>query len=583
MPRLPSWRGYPRRLLEDLRLRVSHSEALPPLLALGLACGLLAGGVIIGFRFLIENTQALFVPDSNPENYEGLSVLWRFTLPLLGGLALGLVFQWLPAATRQVGVVHVMERLAYHQGRLPWRNALVQFFGAAAAIVAGHSVGREGPSIHLGAACGSLSGRVLGLPNNSLRVLAGCGVAAAIAAAFNTPLAGVVFAMEVIMLEYTVVGFAPVVLAAVAATVSSRLAFGPEPAFAVPAIQLGSFLEMPYILALGVAIGALATAFIVLVRLIGTRLAPLPIWARMTLAGGVIGLLAMPVPQIMGIGYDTANAAMLGQLGVGLLIAIVVAKLLATAMAIGAGSPGGLIGPMLVIGATAGSALGLIGNWVAPMQASSPGLYALLGMGAMMAGALQAPLAALTAVFELTANPHVILPGMLGVVAATATVRVVFGQRSVFVTLLRTRGLDYQHDPVAQSLRRVGVGSAMETSVEIVPQALSHEHARQVLARNPDWFLVQANDGERVLLPAADVAQALTAPEADDPFDLLAIPAKRRQVIAVELQATLHEALDMLDKSNRDAVYVTGVTASGAPRIYGVLTREQIERGYRFE
>ncbi len=580
MPDHPPWRELPQRLLHDLRLRASHAEALPVLVLLGLACGLLAGWAIVVFRLFIESIQSLFLPGGDPENYEQLPATWRLLLPFAGGVALGAIYHFLPAAARHVGVVHVMERLAYHQGRFPLRNALVQFFGAAASIIAGHSMGREGPAIHLGAACGSLAGQALGLPHNSLRVLASCGVAGAIAAAFNTPLAGVVFAMEVIMMEYTVAGFAPVILAAVAATAFARLVFGPQPAFSVPAIELGSLLELPYILALGIAIGALAAAFIVLVRLTGTRLTAFPVWARLTLAGASTSLLAVPVPQIMGIGYDTANAALLGELGLGLLLAVVLAKLLATSAAVGAGLPGGLIGPTLVMGAAAGGAFGLLAQAIAPTHASSSGLYALVGMGAMMAGALQAPLAALTAVFELTGNPHVIMPGMLAVVAAAVCARVVFRQPSVFVVLLRTRGLDYRHDPVVQSLRRIGVGGVMDKDVAIVPRRLDHAHAREALARHPTWLLVQTPEGAATLLPAIDVAQALAEPGASDPLDLLAIPAQRRDIMRVSLQASLQEALDTLDQSGAEAVYVAEPPDSGG-RIYGVLTREQIERSYR--
>jgi CIC family chloride channel protein len=207
-----------RQGLDRLRLRLSRAEALPQLGLLGLFTGLIVGAVMIAFRLLIETAQGAFLPGGNPENYEALAYELRLALPLVGGLAIGLLFQWMPEAVRHVGVTHVMERLAYHQGRLPLRSAILQFFGGALSIVSGHSVGREGPAIHLGAASGSLAGQRFGLPNNSLRVLAGCGVAAAIAASFNTPLAGVIFAMEVVLMEYTVVGFAPVILAAVIAT-----------------------------------------------------------------------------------------------------------------------------------------------------------------------------------------------------------------------------------------------------------------------------------------------------------------------------------------------------------------------------
>jgi hypothetical protein len=202
-------------------------------------------------------------------------------------------------------------------------------------------------------------------------------------------------------------------------------------------------------------------------------------------------------------------------------------------------------------------------------------------MGAMMAGALQAPLAALLAVFELTGNPHVIMPGMLAVVAAAVSTRVIFRQPSVFVVLLRTRGLDYRHDPVVQSLRRIGVGGVMDKDVAIVPRLFGHAHARNTLARHPAWLLVQSPQGPATLLPAIDVAQALGEPDASDPLDLLAIPAQRRETARVSLQATLQEALDALDQSGAEAVYVGEQSDAGGGRVYGVLTREQIERSYR--
>ena len=208
-------------MLDKLRLRLASVDALS-LSALGLASGLLAGAVILVFRKTIESAQAAFLPGGGVENYEALGWEYRLALPIGGGLLLGLLWQLIAPKHRAVGVTHVMERLAYHQGYLPWRNALMQFVGAAASIIAGHSVGREGPGIHLGAASGSLLGQGLTLPNNAIRNLVACGTAAAIAASFNTPIAGVVFAMEVVMMEFTLAGFAPVILAAVSATMLTR-------------------------------------------------------------------------------------------------------------------------------------------------------------------------------------------------------------------------------------------------------------------------------------------------------------------------------------------------------------------------
>jgi len=580
MPWRQHLRGRLHSALEKLHLRVSLSEALPQLSVLGIASGLLAGAVMIAFRLAIETAQASFLPGADPENYEALAAGLRVLISLVGGLAIGVLFQLAPEAARSVGVVHVMERLAYHQGRLPLGNAVMQFLGAAVSIIAGHSVGREGPAIHLGAASGSLPGQYLGLPHNSLRVLAACGVAAAIAASFNTPLAGVVFAMEVVMMEYTVVGFAPVILAAVSATALTHAVYGEAPAFAVPPLTLGSLWELPYVLAMGIAIGVLAAAFIGLLKFFAVRSERAPIALRATLAGLLVGLCALPAPEVMGIGYDTVNDALLGQVALSTLLLVVVFKLLASAGGLGLGLPGGLIGPVLVIGAAAGGALGIIGQWLVPTHSSSAGFYALVGMGAMMSGALHAPLAALTAMLELTANPNIIWPEMLAVIAAYATSRVVFGQQSVFVTLLRARGLEYGDDPVSQSLRRVGVGAAMDRGVASLPARASRERVDAALAGKPRWVLVRDGGELAVLLAAKDFARRAQEHPGVPELELLGAPGTLRRAAPIALQATLKEALETMEARGVDALYIARQTVPGVERIFGVLTRADIERHY---
>ena len=419
-----------------------HGDGLPQLVVLGVLCGLLVGGVTLVFRLAVEVLQASFLPGANPENYEALGATARFLLPAAGGLALGLAWQRLPASARAVGAAHVVASLAHARARLPLANALTQFFGGALSIVAGHSVGREGPAIHLGAASANLTGQALGLAPQRLRVLTACGVAAAIAGSFNTPLAGVIFAMEVILVEYSVVGFAPVILAAVAATTLNRAVFGADLAFTVPALRLNSLWELPYVLGVGAAVGLLSAAFIALLQRFAAGATRLPVWLGPTLGGIAVGLCALIAPEVMGVGYDTVDAALLGKLTLATLAAVALVKLLATTAAVGLGLPGGMIGPTLVIGATAGGALGIVGGWLAPGLASSPGFYALIGMGAMMAGTLHAPLAALTAMLELTGNLNIIWPGMLAAIAAFAISRELFGQQPLFLSLLRARGGD---------------------------------------------------------------------------------------------------------------------------------------------
>ena len=567
--------------LDNFGLRVSSLDALPQLSMLAIPVGLLSGGVIIAFRVLVESSQGLLLPEGNIENYEGLSVGLRLLLPLAGGLIIGLIWQYLQQPTRETGVVHVMERLSYHQGKLPLRNAVAQFFGAALSIISGHSVGREGPSVHLGATSGSQIGQWLRLPNNSLRTLVACGIAAAIAASFNTPLAGVIFSMEVVLMEYSVVSFAPVILSAVAATTLTRLVYGSERVFSIPGMQLESLLELPYVIIMGITLGGIAALFIHLLQRSTSLSKGWPIWVRCTLGGGIVGLIGMSVPEVMGIGYDTVNQALLGQLALSLLLIITAAKIVASAVGLGLGLPGGLIGPTIVIGALAGGATGIIADTWLPGEIASPAFYALIGMCTMMGATLQAPLAALTALLELTANPHIILPGMLALIAGVLVSREVFGKESVYVVLMKARGLDYRDTPITQALRRVGVASVMERRYASLTETVDHQQALDALANEPRWILITRDQQPFAIMPAADLAREVREHPEETAYSLTEIPAERRDINAVDFQATLQEALEILNTHDAEALYVTRHTIPGISRVYGVLTREDIDRSYR--
>lgn len=571
------------KILESLRQNLARADALLPLVLVGVVSGAFSGLVIIAFRLLAESSFLTFGIRDTAEDFEALSWPWRIGLPVIGGLGVGVLMMSASVGARQVGVVHVMERLAYHAGRLPWRNAVLQFVAATIAIVTGHSVGREGPSIHVGAASASLLGQWLHLPNNSIRILVACGTAAAIAASFNTPIAGVIFAMEVVMMEYTLVGFTPVMLAAVCATSMTRVVFGATPIVEAPAIQMASLLELPYMLLVGLVLGTMASLFISSVRRLDERARNFPLWMRTTVAGLVTGLCALAAPQVMGIGYDTVELALIGGLGLSALVLIVTLKLVATTACIGLGVPGGLIGPTVVMGALAGGALGVIGHDLAPQLSASSGFYALLGMGAMMGATLQAPLAALMAILELTANPNSILPGMVVIVTATLTSRVLFGQESIYISVLRSRGLEYHHDPVAVALSRTGVGAVMNRHFSIAAKSASLADIEDVFDGTPEW-VVMMNRG-RILAALNEeqlrrVIAGLEAEQTHESSELLA--GHGHNCVVVRADATLREALDAMDRDDTDVAVITGSSKRDSGNVHGILTRAQIDAAVRY-
>ena len=296
--------------------------------------------------------------------------------------------------------------------------------------------------------------------------------------------------MVVVMLEYSIMGFTPVIIAAVTATLLHNNLYGAEMAFMAPDISTVNMREMPLILVYGVVLGAMATLFTKTVTSM-QNFAPRPVLARMLIAGTFTGSLAYFVPQVIGMGTDSIFLAIEGQYTLGLLVALALAKLFATAISVGLGMPIGLIGPTLLMGACAGSALGHISSYVPDGPTSDAGFYAMLGMGAMMS-VLQAPLAALIALMELTHNPGIILPGVATIVIANISCSYLFKQDSVFVEVLRKHGLDYQAkpsqpNPITQALNHQGVTSLMLDDIA------GHLSA---VDQGANWLVINRDDAE---------------------------------------------------------------------------------------
>ena len=245
-----------------------------------------------------------------------------------------------------------------------------------------------------------------------------------------------------------------------------------------------------------------------------------------------------------------------------------------------------MIGPSLFIGAMLGALLAELAAPLLPGINNPIGFFALVGMGAMMSGSLQAPLAALTAMLELTDQPEIILPGMLAVVVAGLTASEVFGKQSLFITMLRAAGLEYSTTPLHQVLQRIGVASVMENSFVRLDATLDRSSVESVLAHNPTYLVIDTDD-EQLLMPAADLARYLETEQGEvetdaepAPVDLLAIPGQRLHLEPIAVEANLHEAWNLFEQTSAEALVVNRMTAPGFQRVYGVVTREILERSY---
>jgi len=421
---------------------------------LAIVVGLVAAFLIMGFNYVIEVIQLWYL--SEDLDYTSLDEISRFDLPIFGALAI-LTIAWLTGYKyARTGIPFVLHRLKTAHGIIPLKNTINQFIGSAIAIASGFSVGREGPAVHLGAACSSFIGSKLQLPYNSIRTLCACGIAAGIAASFNTPLAAVIFVMEVILHEYKVYMFIPIMLAAIVGTlvtnsfggITHELEF-----FKTVALEVQHY---PSLLLLGLFLGILAFLYNRYLVAIIKHSAKFHIVARILCAGFITGVLAYYVPFAMGNNISAVDFSLSHQWQLDLLLGLLAAKFVMTIVALGLGVPGGTIGPILSIGAIAGTCTSVIVlKFIAGEHIASD--FALMGMAGFMAATLNAPLAALLAVVELSNQLETIVPAMIVISAACIASGQIFKNRSLFTMQLDVQGLNYRKTPIEQSLQKIGV------------------------------------------------------------------------------------------------------------------------------
>lgn len=567
--------------ISHFRRRLANPEAALPYAILGLASGAITAVLMIAFRLALEWPLAQWLPQGSSENFESLERHWHFLLPVGGALLLGLALSFIQPADRFTGIPHVIAALHNGRGRLPFKNMVVQFFGGLLALLSGQSGGREGPAVHIGAAASSLAGSRLRLPNNSLRVMTACGTAAAIAASFNTPIAGVIFAMEVVMMEYTVAGFVPVILAAVTATTLSQAVFGDVVFLPSSQIAMNSLLELPFIAFLGAICGALSGLF-VLIQKRCLALINQPILLRLALAGLLTGLCALIAPEVLGIGYDSLQATIEGQYSLWFLLTLMALKLFATAVSCGLGMPIGIIGPSLLVGAFAGGALGGLGAQWVPSLAAEHSFYVLIGMAAVMGAVLNAPLAALLALIELTHNQSIIFPAMLAVTAAQLVHKELFGLQSAHQTTLQATQQAVRSNPLTLALLRTSAAALMDRNLRHVAQHLGVEEQEKLLETPVRWLVITNAEGQRIIVHREHwfpFVSELTLP-ADETVDLLATLENRRRAATFDINGTLLEALETMNQEGLDSLFVRNPFQRQGPLDEGIITREALSDHY---
>jgi len=378
-------------------------------LVLALVIGALTGLAVVAFIVLTERVGMRLYPVGGAP--------WRRLLfPVVGSLAIGyLLFRYFPYA-RGSGVPQTKAALYAREGRITLRTVLGKFFCTSATLASGIPLGREGPSVQVGAGIASVLGRLLGLRPEKVKALLPVGAAAAIAAAFNTPLAAVLFALEEIVGDLHAPVLGSVVLASATSWGVLRLLLGNSPLFKVPQYQLVHPAEFAVYAVLGVAGGLVSVAFTKLLLGMRQRFLRLPqktLWFQPAAGGLLVGLLGWFVPQVMGVGYGYVGYALNGNMALKLMALLVVLKLITVTTSYASGNAGGIFGPALFIGAMLGGSLGTFAHRLFPAYTATPGAYALVGMGAVFAGIVRAPMTSVLMIFEMTQDYAVIVPLMI--------------------------------------------------------------------------------------------------------------------------------------------------------------------------
>jgi len=534
--------GFPSKWVSEGRRHARDMLRNEQVLLSGLAVviGIAAAFAAVLFRELIGLIQAGFYGFEHELVASGVSELsrWHVLLaPTVGGLLIGLFIRYVMPGGRPQGVADVIEANALRAGRVSGRVGLGAAFVNAASIGAGASVGREGPAVHLGATVASVIGRRFRLNRSQCRTLLGCGVAAAVAASFNAPVAGVFFALEVVIGHYALTAFAPIVIASVAGTVVSRTYFGDVPAFVVPPYEIASFFEFGAFALLGITSAVAAVTFM---RVFGysqklADLTRLPQWIRPAVGGLLVGCIAIFYPEILGVGYEGMDNALNENYALSMLIILGLLKIVATGISFGFGFGGGLFSPSLFIGAMVGGAFGIVASIPNPDLSSGHGAYTLVGMGAVSGAVLGAPISTMLIIVELTGDYRLTIAVMVAVVIASLLTRTLHGP-SIFHDQLLARGINLRGSHDVAVLSGVTVNDLMREDIATVRSDASLDDVRQALLKAPGGvvFVIDAKDHLKGSITLAGLGKHAFASGAESTFRLDEVIDRSRPILVVD-------------------------------------------------
>jgi len=540
-------------------------------LLLSLLIGALTGLAVVGFIVVTERLGMRLYPVG--------SAAWRRVLvPVVGSLTMGiLLYRFFPNA-RGSGVPQTKAALFAGNGFISLRTVLGKFFCTATTLASGIPLGREGPSVQVGAGIGSVLGRWLGLRPEKVKALIPVGAAAAIAAAFNTPMAAVLFSLEEVMGDMHAPILGSVVLASATSWAVMRLLLGNNPLFQVPQYTLVHPLELAIYALLGIVGGFLSVAFTRL--LLGMRkfFLHLPMrtrWWHPVVGGVTVGLMGWMVPQVLGVGYTYVGSALNGTMALKLMLLLVVLKLIGVTVSYASGNAGGIFGPSLFLGAMLGGAIGIVAHGLLPGYTATPGAYALVGMGALFAGIVRAPMTSVLMIFEMTRDYAVIVPLMIANLTSFF-ISSRFQKEPIYEALAHQDGIHLPSHSTREELNQRTVAQVMRKTLEILPaEMLVLDVIEQTRASKLHAWPVAEKDYFLGMLTTETLGSAFVDGRKEQPLKDL---VETLQVPHLHTDHPLHLALERMSTYHLDVLPV--VHRADIHKLEGVVTLPDVLNAY---
>jgi len=537
-----------------------------------------AGGLgAVGFRYIIGFFQTISYGSGGNLLELVADIPWyvRIIIPTLGGLVVGPMVYFLAREAKGHGVPEVMEAVALRSGIIRKRVVVVKSLVSAVCISTGGSVGREGPIVQIGSAIGSSIGQLLKISADRIRTLVGCGAAAGIAATFNAPIAGSMFALEIILGDFGLATFSPIVISSVTATAVSRHFLGNSPAFIVPPYQLISTWEFPMYVVMGLFCALVAVTFTTILYRSEDLFKQLkfPEYLKAALGGLILGVLGLLFPHILGVGYEAIDLSLSQELTWWVLFILIVFKILATSITIGSGGSGGIFAPSLFLGAMAGGFFGTMVHHIFPDITAAPGAYSIVGMGAVVAGTTHGPLSAILILFEMTGDYKIILPLMMAcIISSLASGQLL--EDSIYTLKLARRGINIKAGKEINILKSISVKNVMNPEVETIPENLTMGRLAQKISKSK-YNSFPVVDGEGNLTGVLTFSDYRDAVFDENLHDLVvAKDIATSKVVTVSMDDNLYDAMERI--TLRDYSILPVVSSYNSSQLQGTLTRRDI-------